>query len=102
MIVKLCSQSFSFADLCVMTDLPPETILEIVDSGIVNPDGVAPDNWVFSTHMVTMTKKAFRLHRDLEIDWPGIALAISLLEELEELRTENQDLNRRLKRFMTG
>ena len=32
----------------------------------------------------------------------GIALAISLLDELEQLRQENRELHRRLQRFMDG
>jgi chaperone modulatory protein CbpM len=46
--------------------------------------------------MLTVTKKACRLHNDLDIDWAGIALAISLLDELEQLRQENRELHRRL------
>jgi len=52
--------------------------------------------------MITLTKKACRLPNDLDIDWAGIALAISLLDELERLRQENREWYRRLQRFMDG
>lgn len=47
-----------------------------------------------------LAKKANRLHEDLDIDWPGIALAISLLDELDRIREENQQLHRLLDRFI--
>jgi chaperone modulatory protein CbpM len=88
-----------FDELCRIAELPEHFVLEIVDHGIVEPDGDSPEQWVFSAHMVMQAKKAVRLHQDLEIDWSGIALAISLLEDIEQLRIENNQLKQRLNRF---
>jgi len=96
------SQYFSFQELCNITALPSQTIIEIVDQGIVEPEGTDPETWLFNTQMVSVTRKALRLHNDLEIDWSGIALVISLLEELEEIRHENQQLKAQLNRFIVG
>jgi chaperone modulatory protein CbpM len=52
--------------------------------------------------MVFTALRALRLHQELEIDWSGIALAIELLDELEQLRDENRMLRQRLRRFMDG
>lgn len=93
-------QHFSFEELCGLTELPSNTITDMVDYGIVDPVGGSQDNWEFTTEMIAVAKKATRLHRDLDIDWPGIALAISLLEDLEETRRENQQLHRLLDRFI--
>ena len=49
--------------------------------------------------MVVITRKALRLHRDLEIDWSGIAFALSLIDEIEQLREQNDCLSQRLSRF---
>ncbi|MFT4519328.1 MAG: chaperone modulatory protein CbpM [Halioglobus sp.] len=89
----------SLADLCQATDTPSETLIEITDEGIIEPVGNHPANWQFSVRNVSVVQKAVRLHRDLSIDWPGIALAMSLIEELEKIRSENQQLKRRLQRF---
>ncbi|GAA4086830.1 chaperone modulator CbpM [Zhongshania borealis] len=93
------AHKIGFDELCRVAELPEHFVLEIVEQGIVEPHGDSPEQWVFSTHMVMQTKKAVRLHQDLKIDWPGIALAISLLEEIEQLRTENAQLKQRLGRF---
>ena len=99
---KVTTQSLSIEELCLATDLPSHTVIEIVEQGIIEPGGESPKTWVFTTHMITVTKKACRLHNDLEIDWPGIALAISLIDELEQLRTENRQLLNRLDRFSSA
>jgi len=98
-MATITALQFRLEDLCHATALPAEIIIEIVEQGIVDPIGDTPDNWTFNAQMITITKKAFRLHNDLEIDWPGTALAISLIDELEQLRTKNSQLQRRLDRF---
>jgi chaperone modulatory protein CbpM len=39
------------------------------------------------------------LQSDLQIDWAGVALALQLIDELEQLRAENSHLRRRLSRL---
>ncbi|MFT7219763.1 MAG: chaperone modulatory protein CbpM [Candidatus Azotimanducaceae bacterium] len=92
---------FSFEDLCDVTELTSHVVIEVVEHGIVEPRGNDPASWVFDVDMITVTKKAVRLHQDLGIDWTGIALAINLLDEVESLRVENEKLKRRLERFVS-
>lgn len=93
------SEILSLNELCEITVMPKDTIIEIVEHGIVEPQGREPESWQFDIHMLITTRKAVRLYRDLEIDWSGIAFAISLLDELEELREEKKCLMMRLSRF---
>ncbi|MBL4727864.1 MAG: chaperone modulatory protein CbpM [Gammaproteobacteria bacterium] len=92
-------QNLSLNELCEITVLSKNVVIEIVEHGIVEPQGGDPESWRFDTHMLITTRKAIRLYRDLEIDWAGIAFAISLLDELEELREEKKCLIMRLSRF---
>lgn len=50
------SQYFSFQELCNITALPSQTIIEIVDQGIVEPEGTDPETWLFNTQMVSITR----------------------------------------------
>jgi len=100
MMASLETHYFSFEELCDVTELSSHIIIEVVEHGIVEPEGNDPETWSFDMQMVTVTKKACRLHNDLGIDWSGIALAISLLDEVEQLRSENEKLANRLKRFV--
>jgi len=91
---------FSLHELCCATQLSTQSVIEIVEQGIIEPRGDSPESWFFDTQMVVVTKRAQRLHADLEIDWSGIALALHLIEEVEQLRQENKRLQHRLERFL--
>lgn len=86
-------------DFCKNASISTELLVEVVGHGIIEPVGDIPENWQFDTKMLITMQKAIRLHEDLEIDWPGIALAISLLDEVRELKEINQQLERQINRF---
>jgi|SaaInlV_120m_DNA_3_1039746.scaffolds.fasta_scaffold00070_4 chaperone modulatory protein CbpM len=98
-IVETNPQEIRLEELCASTHLPTNIIIEIVAHGIVEPSGDTPNNWCFTATMVCTTRRALRLHNDLDIDWPGIALALSLIDEVQELRETNQVLEQRIERF---
>ena len=50
---------------------------------------------------MTIVHRAVRLRKELELDWPGIAVALTLLDENARLSRENQILQQRLARFLT-
>ncbi|MDH5172619.1 MAG: chaperone modulatory protein CbpM [Gammaproteobacteria bacterium] len=80
--------------------LSTETVITIVECGIVDPRGEQPQQWLFEPQMVTMVQRACRLQRDLELDWPAVALALELIEDLQQLREENQRLRQQLGTLM--
>jgi chaperone modulatory protein CbpM len=43
-------------------------------------------HWRFSGRSLHRAQVARRLHEDLDVNLPGIALALDLLEEIERLR----------------
>ncbi|WP_428036896.1 chaperone modulator CbpM [Amphritea sp.] len=90
----------SFSELCLQTGVAESMVVEIIEQGIVEPVGDTPGEWLFSPAMLVLTKKAVRLHRDLDVNWAGIALAIELLNEVEQLREQNRYLQSRLSRFV--
>jgi chaperone modulatory protein CbpM len=90
----------SFTEICLQTGAAEATVIEIVEQGIVEPTGAGADEWLFSPAMLIVTKKAVRLHLDLDMDWAGIALAIELLDEVAQLRKRNRYLERRLSRLV--
>lgn len=88
--------SMTVVEVCQCVHLPLETLVEIVDTGIVAPRGSKPQEWQFDGHMLGLIQKADRLHRDLETDWNGVALALGLLEQLRAVRAENHRLTQLL------
>lgn len=100
-MTDITTELLNLEELCRATQLSSEVVIEIVELGIIEPFGKAPRSWQFNAHMVAITRRALRLHHDFETDWPGIALALSLIDELEELRNRNKALEQRLNRFLT-
>jgi chaperone modulatory protein CbpM len=49
---------------------------------------------------LVLAKRAAKLRRDLELEWEGVALALDLLEEVQQLRAENRMLKQRLARLV--
>ncbi|MCP4466396.1 MAG: chaperone modulatory protein CbpM [Halieaceae bacterium] len=93
------SVQLSLIEVCQSVSMSSEVVVEIVEQGIVEPRGSSPGEWVFDARMVSVVRRACRLHSDLDIDWSGIGLAIELLDQLEQLRAENKQLKQRLLRF---
>jgi chaperone modulatory protein CbpM len=62
-------------------------IVELVEEGVLSVVEVGSE-WRFSGAALRRARTALRLQRDLEINLPGVALALELLEELETLRRE--------------
>ena len=85
--------------LCQEADITADYVIEIVEHGIVEPCGASPAQWRFSSHALSVAKRALRLQVELQLEWAGVALALQLLDEVEHLRAENSHLRRRLSRF---
>lgn len=94
------SLQISLTELCHHTNTSEATIVEFVEHGILEPIGEEEGSWLFSVETVQLTRRATRLHRDLGINWAGVALALDLLSQRENLQLENQALRQRLQRFL--
>ena len=86
--------------LCREADLPAAYVIEIVEHGILEPQGRQPKDWRFTDYELTLAKRAAKLRHDLELEWEGVALALDLLEEVQQLRAENKMLKQRLGRLV--
>ncbi|MCJ7600070.1 MAG: chaperone modulator CbpM [Desulfobulbaceae bacterium] len=76
----------SLNELCEICNISAETILDMIEEGLLEPQGRVPVEWRFRCYEVRRVQVAMRLQQDLRVNLPGAALIIDLLEELEELR----------------
>jgi chaperone modulatory protein CbpM len=60
-------------------------LVMLVHEGVLEPQGESPDNWHFAGASLQRARRAVRLVRDLEINPPGVALALDLLEQITRL-----------------
>ena len=88
------------AEFCEASDLSDVYVIEIVEHGILEPQGAQPREWRFTDYELALAKRAAKLRRDLDLEWEGVALALDLLEEVRELRAENLMLKQRLGRLV--
>ncbi|HCR3334231.1 TPA: chaperone modulator CbpM [Morganella morganii] len=93
-------RTLTITEFCIQTGIHEEDLREIVGLGIVSPLQSDSDNWLFDDLALVVTHRAVRLHHELEIDWPGIAFALHLLNENESLKRENILLQQQLTRFI--
>ena len=81
---------FTLHELCRVCGVHAELDIEMAEEGVLDPRGAAPAQWRFTGSAVTRAQKALKLSRDLRVNWPGAALALDLLEEIEQLRLERR------------
>jgi len=77
---------FTLLELCRLCDANARHIAEIVEEGIIDPAGASPTRWRFTGLMMRRVQVVLRLERDLDINLPGAALVIELLEKTGSLR----------------
>ena len=83
----------TLADICRACAIDDVVIIEMVDEGVLTPAGESPTQWRFSGLHLQHAKVAVRLQRDLGVNLQGAALALQLLEEMEQLRARLRGLS---------
>ncbi|MFQ6372568.1 chaperone modulator CbpM [Shewanella sp. YIC-542] len=76
----------TLAQLCRVCHLAPEQVFELVEYGIVEPHGLRPCHWRFNGVALARVYRAQRLAQDLGVNTAGAALALDLLDEVQQLR----------------
>ncbi len=73
---------FTLSEVCRSCGADTHFVYQLVQEGVVRPSGTQVDEWVFDGYGITRVQKAYRLHRDLHVNLPGIALAFELLDRM--------------------
>lgn len=92
--------TLTITEFCLSTGVTETELVEVVGLGVIQPRDPNVEDWVFDDGAVAAFNRAQRLQRELALDWPGIAVALTLLDEIEQLRRENSQLRHRLERFI--
>jgi chaperone modulatory protein CbpM len=82
----------SLGDLCRICGSHADWIIELVDEGILEPVGTSRGTWRFDSVSITVVRKVQRLQSDLDVNIPGIALVLSLVDENARLKRRVQVL----------
>ena len=82
---------FTLVELCQLGKTSAEYVIEMVEEGVLDPEGPSIPNWRFDAIALKRLQTALRLQQDLRVNLPGTALVLDLLEEMEELRQMLRD-----------
>ena len=77
---------FTLADICRICEVQEQLVVEIVEEGIVEPLGGGRPQWRFTGIAITRIQRVIKLQHDFDVNLPGAALALELLEEIERLK----------------
>ena len=77
---------FTLTDLCQACSVRSETIIELVEEGVVEPIGSASEPWRVSGRNLRHARIAIRLQQDLNVNPAGAAVIVELLDEIQRLR----------------
>lgn len=81
------TMTWGMTEICALCRVDNDLIVEMIGEGVLTPIGTTPENWRFNAVAVKRIQVTLRLQNDLRVNLPGAALALDLLEELEELRS---------------
>ncbi|MCZ4313125.1 MerR family transcriptional regulator [Comamonadaceae bacterium G21597-S1] len=79
-------QDLSLDELCRACSTEIDELLALVDEGVIAPRGAEPALWRFTGLQLRRARVAVRLQRDLGVNTAGAALALQLMDELDDLR----------------
>lgn len=86
--------SFSLDELCEISHVTPNFIIDLITYEIICPEGATPNEWLFDMRQLQRIQTVLRLQRDLEINLAGAAVVLDLLDEMEQLRAKAELLER--------
>jgi chaperone modulatory protein CbpM len=86
---------YSLEDLCRTCNVQIEWITELMEHGVVEPEGRVRAQWRFSSVSAVRVAKAKRLQRDLGLNAAGVALAFDLLAQIQTLNDQIRALHER-------
>jgi len=66
----------------------PDFIIELVEYQLIAPQGQSKQEWHFDSEALRKARLARNFYHDLEINMPGISLALELLDRIEKLENE--------------
>ncbi len=85
----------TLVELCRVVRAPEEWVRVWVVEGVLTPIGDAPDDWRFAGASLRRARLAATLSRELEVNAPGVALALDLMDQIEALKARLQRLGGR-------
>ena len=101
-ITDASGSRFTLREVCERGDCHAEFVIKLVSYGIIAPVEDVPEvrQWQFDVEALSRLQKAMRLQRDLNLNLPGLAVSLDLLDEVQAMRREVARLNQQLRQLL--
>ena len=83
-------------DFCAHLSVERGWVVELVDAGVLEPRGEAPEAWSFPASALPRARATSRLMHDLGVNLAGVAVILDLVEERRRLMRRLDELERLL------
>ena len=80
--------TLSYSEVCHKYNIPEELLMEMMEYGLFFNKSTQIDKLTLNQKELRRIESAFRLHQDLGVNLPGVALALDLLEKIEQMDNE--------------
>ncbi len=77
--------SLGFVELLSCTQVERTYVIEMVDIGLLEPQGAAVEQWKFASRDLRRLRSAQRLINDLGVNLAGAAVILDLIEQRDYL-----------------
>ena len=78
----------TIVELCQICGVDHDTVIELIEEGILEPTTGQQGERTFAYTCVRRTRTVMHLQRDLGLNLAGAALALDLLDRIDELRNQ--------------
>ena len=95
-------QRYTIQDVCQRIQLDKEFVVQCVEYGITEIEIQQEQEWLFSTLDILKLQKAYRLQRELEINFSSIGIILNLLEDIDDLHAQVNQLQQQLQHWEKG
>jgi len=93
--------TLSLRELSEHGGVSADYIIDLIDQGILEPLVTQKrDEFLFQTNAVLRLQKALRLQQDLDVNLPGTAVVLDLLDQIDRLNNQVLTLQQRIETML--
>jgi len=81
-------RKLNFFQFCNQCNLTPTIVVDLVEEGILEPEGEYRWEWLFPLKSLYRARRVHRLQKTFELDLNSTALIMILLDRIENLEQE--------------
>lgn len=87
-------QTISFTELCTASHADADFIEALIEQELIQPQGKSQADWRFDALCLRRSRLARSFHEELHVNMQGVALALDLLQQIQEMETQLAHLHK--------